>query len=600
MFKKSPGLKSLSNVKSSEKRRLYYAICNDYNLPQSKLSPELSKLILPNNIKYATFKSATGVQGTIYTDERNTPIWFKTRDSDMLLPTVFTLWKCPFILPIIYTHNFVIERLLNGSNLMIPGTLPPFDKRLQKGKFIAIANINDPKVVIAVGYCQADIYKLDQVVGVHGVAVDIVHIVQDELFGMVKGNVKVPTNDDIELDTVLSIEDSEPEQTDITSNVEESAKEEQANVTSNAEEIVKEEEPVKVEEPQVKVQNNDEDLANDIYQLKIQDIDDFFIRSLLYSITQDKIEVPIQASNFMSNHILKNLPQVDTNLVNMKKTSWKKTAKFLKSMEKSQLIKVKGKDDDLTIVSLADRTNDQVAKFEPYKIKKQQQNSSTGSTATTSNNDNGKLIILELYKPQSSSRMFFNSLDLKYDTYYTLQELKTLILEYIQKNQLGDLKNPKNIRPDDIMRQMLKIEKPTIERSKVLETALKNSFSKFWKILQNMDDYNKVKPRKGDLPKVKIIEEMKLGRKIVTRVIGMEEYWVDPDELSSILRVKCSGSTTVTKNIQNPSQMEVTVQGPHNKLVQDLLATEYGVKPTWIEYENKVKKKSKKPKPVVV
>ena len=47
----------------------------------------------------------------------------------MLSPTVidpvYTLWKCPDLLPILSTPAPVIPKLINGADLMIPGG-PPF------------------------------------------------------------------------------------------------------------------------------------------------------------------------------------------------------------------------------------------------------------------------------------------------------------------------------------------------------------------------------------------------------------------------------------------------------------------------------------------
>ncbi|GME75098.1 unnamed protein product [Ambrosiozyma monospora] len=285
MFKKDTGIKSLSNVKNSEKKKIYRTILQEYKLNEKLITPEIATQILPNSIKHSAFKTATGYKGTVYTDEAGVPLWFNTRDTQ-LIPTVFTLWKAPFLLPIIYTHDYVIERVLNGSNLMVPGTLPPFDKRLMRGTVCAIANYKDPKVAIAVGFCNVDMYKFTEVVGLSGIAVEVMQVVDDFLYKSGGKKLKIPTGDTISLP--LSLEElSEHEEEVSPEEANDIAKDEQvgqANAENN-------ESVDPVEENNEFSQKETEDIptekhvapsADDDYTLKTEDIDDFFKQSTNY------------------------------------------------------------------------------------------------------------------------------------------------------------------------------------------------------------------------------------------------------------------------------------------------------------------------------
>ncbi|GMG20165.1 unnamed protein product [Ambrosiozyma monospora] len=598
MFKKDTGIKSLSNVKNSEKKKIYRTILQEYKLNEKLITPEIASQILPNSIKHSTFKTATGYKGTVYTDEAGVPLWFNTRDTQ-LIPTVFTLWKAPFLLPIIYTHDFVVERVLNGSNLMVPGTLPPFDKRLMRGAVCAIANYKDPKVAIAVGFCNVDMYKFTEVVGLSGVAVDVMQVVDDHLYKSGGKKLKIPTGDSISLP--LSLEElsehdkeaSHEEANDISKDevVEQGNDENSGAIDPVVEESNK---PSQKEADVVPIEEHVAPSADDAYTLQTEDIDDFFKRSVLYSISQDKIELPISASNFMANHVLKNLPIIDS-AVTIKKTSWKKTAKFLKAMEKLQLLKLKGKDDDLTILKLSDKTHELLAHFEPYKIKKQ----SKGKSNSEDDSNSGKLIAVQLYKATPSLRMMFNKLDLVYDDFYEQYEIKTIVQKYIVKQNLPDPSNKRNIKVDSVLAPVLNTKRPIIERSTVADLILQKGFKEHYVVLESMDDFKRSKVKKGKIPKIQVtVEQLKFGRKVVTKVVGLETFFIDPQELASLLKVKCSGSATVSPNVQNPKVVEVTVQGPHNKIVEDTLVEEFGLKPMWINFENKLKPKKKK-KPAV-
>ncbi|GME79159.1 unnamed protein product [Ambrosiozyma monospora] len=296
----------------------------------------------------------------------------------------------------------------------------------------------------------------------------------------------------------------------------------------------------------------------------------------------------------MANHVLKNLPIIDSS-VTIKKTSWRKTAKFLKAMEKLQLLKLKGKDDDLTILKLADKTHELLAHFEPYKIKKQSKGKSNGEDDSKS----GKLFAVQLYKATPSLRMMFNKLDLVYDDFYEQHEVKTIVQKYIVKQNLPDPSNKRNIKVDSVLAPVLGTKRPTIERATVVDLILQKGFKEHYVVLESMDDFKKSKVKKGKIPKIQVtVEQLKFGRKVVTKVLGLETFFIDPQQLASLLKVKCSGSATVSPNVQNPKIVEVTVQGPHNKIVEDTLVEEFGLKPTWINFENKLKPKKKK-KPAV-
>ncbi|KAH3670648.1 hypothetical protein OGAPHI_001163 [Ogataea philodendri] len=522
-----PGLKSLSNVKSSERRRLFATICEHYGLDEADLvARDVAKLVLPAEIKYADFKSPKA-WGTIYTDLDGVPIWFKTRNSP-LIPSLFTLWKYPRIVPMVTTHQYVIERLVGGSNLMLPGTLPPFSPGTKKGAVVAVDDYKHPNVAVAVGFCEMDLENVTDVVGSQGVAVELVHVYEDWLCGMVKG-AKLPDKVDVE-----------PQLVD-------------ESVSATSEQVAQLEIAEQPATPREQV------------ALTPQDMDGLFLNATLYTLSQDSVETPIDASLFMSAHVLKNFPPMDSSLINIKKTSWKKTAKYLKAMEKEDLLKVKGKGDDLVVVAL-NKDNEQVKKFEPYRVKK----TKTGSSKAAQSGEASSVTLNQMYKAHSSATNFLRAVDSVKD-YYTQTEIKSLVGQYIQKQNLVDPKNPKSIVADEVLQRLLKTEK--IERSKVVDVVIKQHFSPYYQIVRGDES---TKPKKGLPPSIKVIEETKIGRKIVTRVVGVEEFLVDPDEISSVLKVKCSGSSTVTNNVQNPKVMEVTVQGPHFKTVQEVLVKQLG------------------------
>lgn len=585
MFKKDPQPKASANIKSSERRKLLANICNIYKIPQQEITKECEHDILPVTTKQASFKSVQGYSGTIYFDENETPIWFKSRDSQ-LFPTLFTTWKCPFILPMVKTHPHVIKILSNGADLMLPGTIPPFDNRAVKGEVVGVVDSQNPTVIKAIGRCKLNMPQFDSVIGRTGTAVEVLHCIHDELYNLNR-LVDIPVPSECNINIPLNVEQSEPasEETDKNENNETMVEPKIENEVSN------------------KVSNENsigtsmDDVAEELSELSVEDVDNFFTRSLLQSIQQDTIVLPITSSTFMSSHIYKNLPIIDPMYCNIKKTSWKKSAKFLKAMEKLNYMQIKGKGDDLSIVSLASKENPIIQNFVPHKpISSLSNNSNKSSEKPVGNKKNkaNELSIVYLYKPTNKSRMFFNKVDHPFSNLYTAPELRSLLDKYIKIQQLMDKKDPKKIVLDDTLNSISNLGLGSYPRDKVFKSFLTN-FSPLYKILKPGEsvDNDEIELNKGEPPKVQVITEMKIGRKVVTRVLDFEKYYIKPHILSDELKVKCSGSTTIGPCTHNPKLTEVTVQGPHGKLIVDLLNSK-GIPISFIQFEDKVKKSKKR------
>ncbi|VEU19666.1 DEKNAAC100124 [Brettanomyces naardenensis] len=613
MFKKDPIVKPFSNVKNSERRKLIKCIIDDYGLSEELLDADFtSKYLFPKVVQHAVFLSGTSnVRGNIYLDgETEKPIWFDTRDSKMLIPTVYTLWKSPYLLPIVYTHMGVVDRLVNGSNLMVRGCMTPFDERLRKGTLVAVSTIESPNIMVAVGYCQMDLCKISEITqDIGGVAVMILHCYKDRLYQLDKRIQPdpLPLSKDIELPTNLGLLEQRlrEEKSDVADEIADlRVSTDDLNLDVQSADL-NEPNPVSEEvEEQLITNDNDDDDAdadadadadddnNNDYSVSVQDVDDFFVRSVLYSITQDKLDLPMSSSIFMSAHVLKNLPPVNSNQANVKKTSWKKTSKFLKAIEKLQLVKLKGKGDDVTIISVADKSNERVASFEPYRIRKQRNT----QTAKDDEKSGRPVSVTQFYKPKSPARQFFNKLDKEYDRYYREHELKVLVSEYIRKFGLALQRDPKLIRLDDTLKLMgvkgiREVSSPT-ERSKIFATIMGHgaNFQRYYTIARAKEEgESEEKLRKGSPPNICVLIEQVRGRKkVMTRITGLEKYYIEPEELASVLKVRCSGSATINE-IQSSGLAEVSVQGSHERVVQEILVKQYGLKSSWIDVTDKMK-----------
>lgn len=534
------------------------SILETYKLP-TNLAKTTEELVLPSTIKHTAFKAPKEYVSTLYTDDEQTPVWFATRSNE-LVPTVYTMWKAPFILPKVRTHPHVIEVLIGGADLMLPGCIPPFGE-IHEGDIVGICDSENPDRVMAVGRANRDLSRVEKCVGTTGIAVKVMHRVEDVVCLVTKKKIEVPETVGVEMEF----------------------KDEPKDETDNTSESTETTEPTESTEME-EAQDPEQSAVDNLNTLTIEDIDHFFQRSLFQTLTQSTIIPPLNSSNFM-DHIVQNLP-LDHPQIQIKRTSWKKSAKFLKAMEKDGFLRLKGKGDDLVVVGVASKeNNDHLKNFVPYKIKKRVV---TDSRPKESSN---QLILSKFFKGTSPVRQVFNSLDLDFTQYYTTNELREILNKYISKENLVNEKNKKNIVIDDVLAKIIPGQDTTVGRDKIFPPFL-SRFSEFY-TLTKPGQKSKAKILKGSPPKVNIVTETKIGRKVITRVFNFQHYDIDPEELSMELKLKCSGSSTIQPNVQNPKVIEVLVQGSHALKVVELLTKKYGLHVSWIDSEDKSKKKKK-------
>ncbi|KAF6006377.1 hypothetical protein HII12_005122 [Brettanomyces bruxellensis] len=584
MFKKRPIIKSFSNLRNSERRKLVKATITDYTLPELSLSSKfLEQYLFPKVIEKAVFKTRT-VTGTIYVD-KNTgkPIWFETRDSKRLRPTLYTLWKSPYLLPIVHTPADVVKRLINGADLMIPGCIPPFDSELVEGALVSISAIESPKVIVAIGYCEVNLAGLTNVSTLSGRGVKIIHCYNDELFRIEQKlepdplphdyDITLPV-DKAKLLVLLQSQQSEDDDGSI----------EILNNNKREHEIDENKDEFGGDNKTKNLNHSDDDNG---YQLSVEDVDEFFIRAVVSAIAQDKLELPMNISTFISAHVLENLPPVSSDIVNMKKTSWKKPLKFLQAMQSVKLLKLKGKGTNVMITEVAGKEHPKIANFEPYRTVKPKKNRTKNRENTVS--PDSVINVFQLYSPRSCTREFFNKLDENFDQYYEAHDIHVLLDTYIRKFHLPLPSDRKIIRVDESLRNMgVKGERGNLVKRNCVYSMImahKANFQPYYKIENALLEENSItrtkgKLRKGFPPKINVGLELKIGRKVMTAISGLEPYDIEPQDLAAILKNKCSGSTTISK--LDDSQAKVSVQGSHIQNVQEVLTKKYSIKESWI------------------
>ncbi|KAK9379106.1 uncharacterized protein V2V93DRAFT_382009 [Kockiozyma suomiensis] len=599
MFRKKPNIKPLSPVRSSDRRKLLAAIATAYNLDLTTLPPEAKESLLPSDILTAKYVAPTpGVSGQIYVSAVDgRPVWLKL-PGEKLVPTVFTIWKCAFLVPIVRTWSPVIEKLRGGADMMLPGLIPPFPAGAKKGAVVAIASEERSSVPLAVGICDLDLEGVNRVVGKHGKAILVVHCYGDEL--PVKGKITVPLELSLEVPRAEIAETAAPEEVEEKA-LEEAAKTEGDDVEKIAESVAEisiETEPKESIERAVKEDGPTTD-----------EVDEAFHQALLSTIFEFRtgslqLTFPQPSSTFISANLLRHLP-VYFSSAQMKQTSWKKAAKFLRAMEKEGLLKIKEKGGDVTITSVAGADHAQLKQFKPFKIlasgstSKKSISDDTSQSSTKASANPTKLTVKEYYQIRDKAKPVADAVGKRTGSgiFYTGADLRAIVMDYIAREDLVDEQNPREIKLDPLLASIFpsSAAKPRRLPRETLIEAFRGACAQYYQVLRDDEDERTAgKMSKGSPPKIQLLITMKQGHK-VTRIMNLETYKFDVSELANELRTECASSTTVNRSLEGTGgggqgKLEVLVQGPQGKAAVEVLER-HGVKKTWVEVKDSTKKK---------
>ncbi|KAK9475712.1 hypothetical protein V1514DRAFT_339275 [Lipomyces japonicus] len=588
MFRKKPNIKSYAPLRSSDRRKLLTQIVEKFGLSADTLPAETKELILPSDIRSAKFTAhATGERGSVFVGSDVKPLWIEL-DDNTIVPTVYLLWKCPFLIPTVHTWPPVIEKLRNGADMMLPGLIPPFPDGLVKGSIVAIASADSPTVPLAVGICDLTLTGVTRVQGQHGKAVLIVQVHGDEL--PVKGNISVPKELDWEVPRIEETTEVKKitevlERADISQDVQESSAK-----------LLIEQEP----QPITELTNSELDSGSQSQPQQVSEgpstaeIDEAFRQALIYTIYESRTEYPISfpqiSSTFISSYILPHL-HFSYASTPIKQTSWKKAAKFFKAMDKEGLLKTKEKGGDVTILSIAGLDHADVKNFKPYRTAGQKKSSHDNGLSENAEKTEGKLIVKEYYQFKEKTKQVGQVLDKSTSAYYTSPELRAVVLEYVDKEELVSSENPRQLIYNPLLSSFFP-KRPKLLTREVLLDRVKELCAPLYRVYREGENEAKVKLAKGVPPKVEIIVAMKQGHKI-TRILNVEAYKIDPHDLANELRTECASSTTVNKTLNSgasSTKLEINIQGPQSKAASEVLER-HGVKKTWIEITNNTKSK---------
>ncbi|XP_035892486.1 eukaryotic translation initiation factor 2D [Anopheles stephensi] len=586
MFIKPFKIKSNILVTGSEKKRLRQRVMSQFNRADDESATSPLGELFGNRTKVCTVKLITYHEDpvTVYTSDKR-PIFFELNGK--LLPTVYTLWSCPDLVPAFTTHATVLPKLANGADLMIPGVVKQGTNlaswgRHQKDDVVAV-NLTSNRAAVGVGllaHSSSDLYMC----GGHGVCVKMMHVFGDKLWGMepsvcqqipLQGTVvSVPTESDF---PPLGSEKTKP----VEDGVKEATKSLAKSAITGSEESGSEgdasdEETQEPEEEEERPPNPDDLIKG------------AFLNAL--KLHGKKIPLPLLTSTFYPQYVQPEIPEG----IEMKKSSFKKVGTFLKRMAEEGLIEIKEEKKGIEKVTALNLEHPDVLSFYPYKVSKAtSEQEATGGAASTGPASNPLLLtkMTAMYAVNERTAKLFGCFNVAVGNALDQTQVRNFMRDYVGRNKLI---NPatKLVTLDETLRAVCGANgEELVALPDLTETVLNSMTSTF-----EMRSQKGVVMKGGKRAIIHLTTATRSGNKKVTLISHLADYGINVNNFAKAVKLGAAASTTMTE-VPGSKGEQLLVQGNHIKFVFELLTTTYQVPKaciTGLEFAKEQKKKKKK------
>ncbi|XP_006215526.1 eukaryotic translation initiation factor 2D isoform X3 [Vicugna pacos] len=565
MFAKAFRVKSNTAIKGSDRRKLradVTAVFPTLGTDQvSELVPGKEEL---NIVKLYAHR---GDAVAVYVSGGN-PILFELEKN--LYPTVYTLWSYPDLLPTFTTWPLVLEKLVGGADLMLPGlVVPPAGlPQVQKGDLCAIALVGN-RAPVAIGVATMSTAEM-LASGLKGKGFSVLHTYQDHLWR--SGDKSSPPSiAPLALDPPDLGEEKGSVQADATLQGDmrhlalEGEEEEDEEVQQMCGEKSQSE---ATEDPSVGGLNPD---PTDSKTLQEQ-MDELLQRCFLHALKcrVKKADLPLLTSTLLGSHMFSCCPE--GRQLDIKKSSYKKLSKFLQHMQQEQIIQVKELSKGVESIVAVDWKHPRITSFVIPEPSPTSQTIQEGSREQPYHPPD----IKSLYCVPASMTLLFQESGHKKGSVLEGSEVRTIVINYAKKNDLVDADNKNLVKLDPILCDCI-LEKN--EQHAVVKLPWDSLLSRCLEKLQPA--YQVTFPgqepivKKGKIGPIDITLAQRASNKKVTVVRNLEAYGLDPCSVAAILQQRCQASTTVTPAPGAKDSLQVQIQGNQVHHLGRLLLEEY-------------------------
>ncbi|XP_016070740.1 PREDICTED: eukaryotic translation initiation factor 2D isoform X3 [Miniopterus natalensis] len=472
---------------------------------------------------------------TVYVSGGN-PILFELEKN--LYPTVYTLWSYPDLLPTFTTWPLVLEKLVGGADLMLPGlVVPPAGlPQVQKGDLCAIVLVGN-RAPVAIGVAAMSTSEM-LTSGLKGRGFSVLHTYQDHLWR--SGDKSSPPSVD-----PLGLDSSDLREERGSVQADPALQDDMRCLTLEGEEDNGQGQQMCGEKmlPEASEGPDAGDLNTSPTGSKTlqEQMDELLQRCFLHALKcrVKKADLPLLTSTFLGSHMFSCCPE--GRQLDIKKSSYKKLSKFLQQMQQEQIIQVK--------------------------------ELSKGVES---------IVAVDWKHPRKGSILEGS-------------EVRTIIINYAKKNDLVDTDNKNLVKLDPILCDCIleKSEQHTVMKLP-WDSLLTRCLEKLQPAYQVTFPGQEPIVKKGKICPIDITLAQRASNKKVTVVRNLEAYGLDPCTVAAILQQRCQASTTVTPAPGAKDSLQVQIQGNQVHHLGWLLLEEYQLPRKYIQGLEKAPKPGKK------
>ncbi|XP_037086495.1 eukaryotic translation initiation factor 2D-like [Pollicipes pollicipes] len=603
MFLKPFRVKSNSQIKGSDRKKLRSQLAAAFPV----LTAEACAELIPTKDEVSVSRLVTHGGATVvcYLSARE-PVLLEL--DGRLLPTVYTLWRYPDLLPTFTTFAPVLTKLRGGADLMLPGVIVDRELglrafgRLQKGVPVAV-NTDANRAPAAVGWAARSSEDMYMAAG-RGKAVLLVHVLGDLLWELGSRRPApelgpppaLAAAGDVAAAEAAEGDAEDGEDTDGSEGEPGEEQQEQADrdgeVAGEAEERTDaDSETARLIAEALRLEDSDAAPPAEPAPEPPKPVN---MDELLYDAFRQawrtsakRLELPVLVSNFYAQHMQPNSPHP----LDVKKSSYKKISKFLERMQKEGLVEVKELAKGVqSIVSVALEHPE----IRSYKVQDICREEEPAPAEPEPAGHRSKTIerIEELYIVSGNVSAVFKELKIAKGTPMSAQDVRKHLTQYVKTKQLQDEDNKSQVRLDPVLASSL-----TGRADGALAALRWDELHQ--RCLQRMSPGHLVLFRgepplvkKGAVPSVELNTATRSGNKKITMVLNLPAFGIDPAEFAHRCQVGVAASTSVGEAPNRPpGTSQVMVQGNQIRFIGKLLQEDYKVPKKYIKGLEKAPKK---------
>ncbi|KAI0830089.1 eukaryotic translation initiation factor SUI1 family protein [Trametes gibbosa] len=594
MFKKSlADLKTSAPLRSSDRRKLKQRILQSFPV----LQPEEGDVLVPDGLQSQKFSTHLEEPGVAYLSPDGDPLWFTVgKGSDELIPTVYTLWKRPDLLPFLSTPAPVVPKLIGGADLMIPGVVQ-HSPTLSLDQLVSVTQYRHgaigPPLAVGRMAVSSDTLRSAEEADIKGKAVYVWHTWKDALWEMgTSKKADVPSPREIQVPHEETSGEGDGQDPDAAA---QPGPNDGARSTGS--------EPGSTVAEQSGAEADPEAQSNtSTAKLTPEDVSSLLRSALTQAISTTLFGLPpssfpMSASTFWSTYILPARPAYaldmyglpDASPIDVKHSTYKNVKTFLKTSAKDGLIKLKETKSDIMVTAVSPKHAD-VLKHRSHrttgdldaKVKKAETREQKEREAAEKRK--GEIQVAELWKPLGSTVPLFVAAEKETSELYSIADIKTMLNDYISSRRLINANDQQyiNVGSDQALAGAVSVKGEETPEFMKRDELLKRVRAHMQTWHEVSADGKDVVRKKGELKPISVVVKIRQGRKACTLLSGFEPFGLEAEELAEELRKTCASSTAVTPIPGKPNSLEVMIQGKQINAVTDLLLAR-GVPKRWIE-----------------